>query len=98
MLALHMLEHIFLNNMIDVKDLVVSETKFGKIAYYKNDLAFAQEAIKNKIFEENLIIDYLLDIIKYSKTIVDIGAHAGSHTIIYKSLNVEILRKIMIEN
>lgn len=90
MLKPAILEHIYLNNMINIEDVVISKTKFGQIAYYKNDLAFVQEAIKNKVFEQDLIISFLLDIIKKSSIILDIGAHAGSHTLVYKNLNKDL--------
>jgi FkbM family methyltransferase len=42
---------------------------------------------RGAIYEANLIEDHLTDIIKNSKYIFDIGAHCGSHTIVYSSMN-----------
>lgn len=74
--------------MIDKNLIVESETKNGYIAYYKNDLAFVHYLQReNQIFETDIVMDHLAEIVKKSKVIVDGGAHAGSHTILYKSVN-----------
>jgi FkbM family methyltransferase len=56
------------------------------IDYYKNDLYFVSQG-SSKIFEEEVIVSVLSDVIKKAKFVLDIGAHAGSHSVVYKSLN-----------
>jgi FkbM family methyltransferase len=65
-------------------------TQFGYMSYFSNDLAFINELKKEKIYEQDYVIKFLFDIIKKSNTIVDAGAHAGSHTIMYKSINPKV--------
>lgn len=57
------------------------------MCYYKNDQVFADSLRNGKIYEQDLVINFLSDQIKRSKFILDIGAHAGSHTVLYKYLN-----------
>jgi FkbM family methyltransferase len=56
------------------------------IDYYKNDLYFVSQG-SSKIFEEEVIVSVISDVIKKAKFVLDIGAHAGSHSVVYKSLN-----------
>jgi GR25 family glycosyltransferase involved in LPS biosynthesis len=65
-------------------------TDCGYISYHKNDLDFTKFLSINKIYEQDLIENHLSDIIKNSSTILDIGAHAGSHTVVYKSINSNV--------
>jgi FkbM family methyltransferase len=74
--------------MIDKGLIVESNTKDGYIAYYKNDIAFVNSLrFHGQIFEADLVMRYLVDTVKDSRVIIDGGAHAGSHTILYKSIN-----------
>lgn len=73
-----------MGNVFSIKENV---TPFGYMSYFSNDLAFTNELIKGKIYEQDYVIKFLFNIIKKSNTILDIGAHAGSHTIMYKSIN-----------
>jgi FkbM family methyltransferase len=76
--------------MIDKNLIIEAKTKNGYISYYKNDIAFVNYLHKeDAIFETDLVMEHLLGIIKKSQVIVDGGAHAGSHTILYKSINPE---------
>ncbi len=68
-------------------NLILVNNKYGKINYFKNDYYIAKEAENNKFFEESTIVQFVGDILKKSKVVLDIGAHAGSHTILYKSIN-----------
>jgi FkbM family methyltransferase len=78
--------------MIDKNLIVEAETSNGYIAYYKNDLAFVYSLNElGLIFETDLVMKHLAEIIKDSKVVIDGGAHAGSHTIIYKSINPEVV-------
>lgn len=67
--------------------ILTGMTQFGPISYYKNDLAFVNELLNKKMYEEDLVIALLQNVIKQSRVILDIGAHAGSHTIMYKKIN-----------
>lgn len=67
--------------------IIEKKTDYGYIAYYKNDQVFADTLNNGKIYEQGLVLNKLAPYIKSSKTILDIGAHAGSHTILYKYLN-----------
>jgi FkbM family methyltransferase len=77
--------------MIDKSLIVEAETANGYVAYYKNDLAFVHHLQEeNAIFETGIVLEHLADIVKNSKTIIDGGAHAGSHSILYKSINPNV--------
>lgn len=67
--------------------LIEKNTKYGYISYFKNDMAFADALKQEKIYEEDFVIKFLYEVIKSSKTILDIGSHAGSHTVLYKHIN-----------
>jgi FkbM family methyltransferase len=67
--------------------IIEKNTDYGYIAYFKNDMAFADSLNKGKIYEQDFILKYLQKDILDSEIILDIGAHAGSHTIIYKHIN-----------
>jgi FkbM family methyltransferase len=77
--------------VIDKSLIVEAETKNGYISYYKNDLAFVNHLQReNPIFETDLVMNYLSQIVKSAEVIIDGGAHAGSHTILYKSINPDV--------
>lgn len=65
-------------------------TKHGYVSYYKNDFAFIDSLNQGKIYEEDLILKHLKKYIKKSKVVLDIGSHAGSHTIVYKHINPKL--------
>jgi FkbM family methyltransferase len=65
----------------------VHETKYGPMAYLQNDYAFVQALNEGRIYEQELVEDVLAPFIKQSHTILDVGAHAGSHSLIYSALN-----------
>jgi FkbM family methyltransferase len=67
--------------------IVSNETKYGKMIYLKTDKAFVDYLIDGKIFEQDIIENHLMNIIRRSKVILDIGAHCGSHSIIYSKIN-----------
>jgi FkbM family methyltransferase len=67
--------------------IVEKHTDYGYIAYFKNDMAFTDSLAENKIYEQDFILQYLQKHIMDSEVILDIGAHAGSHTILYKHIN-----------
>jgi FkbM family methyltransferase len=84
-----------LNNLLKNKpvfEAVVRPTKYGLMGYVKNDLWFIMDLVnRGAIYEANLIEDHLTNIIKNSKYIFDIGAHCGSHTIVYSSMNPDAI-------
>ena len=72
--------------------IVEAETKNGYISYYKNDIAFVNHLHReNPIFETDLVMEHLAEIVREAKVIIDGGAHAGSHTILYKSINPDVV-------
>lgn len=75
--------------MLNRNELFQVKSKFGAINYFVNDYWFTRNG-SDKIFEEDLILKYLKKTIQGSRLALDVGAHAGSHTIIYKALNPNI--------
>jgi FkbM family methyltransferase len=67
--------------------ILEKETKYGYISYYKNDMAFVESLKNNKIYEQDFVLRELKAHIQKSSTILDIGAHAGSHTVLYKYIS-----------
>jgi FkbM family methyltransferase len=70
-----------------MSNLIEKNTQYGYMSYFKNDMAFADSLNAGKIYEQDFVIEFLQDIVKSSKTILDIGSHAGSHTVLYKHIN-----------
>lgn len=67
--------------------IIERHTDYGYVAYYKNDMAFAESLSKGKIYEQDFVLQKLQGHILDSQTILDIGSHAGSHTVLYKHIN-----------
>jgi FkbM family methyltransferase len=67
--------------------ILSNETKYGKMIYLKSDKVFVDCLIDGKIFEQDIVENHLMNIIRRSKVILDIGAHCGSHSIIYSKIN-----------
>jgi len=67
--------------------VAINETRYGTMMYPHNDLAFILELVKGKIYEQDMIEMLLAPTIKASKIILDVGAHCGSHSVIYAKLN-----------
>lgn len=69
-------------------------TKYGKMYTLHNDVEFFNSLTKGKIYEEDLIVKYIIPrLLKYyesrnneTKIILDIGGHIGSHTVLYSKL------------
>lgn len=72
-------------------NVIINDTKYGKMIYKHNDIAFVRELLKGKIYEQDLIESVLKNIVKNSKLILDIGAHCGSHSIIYSKINPDAI-------
>ncbi len=66
--------------------IITKNTKYGNFSYFINDHAFIVELYKGKMFEEDLI-EKIKPFIENSKIIIDIGAHAGSHSFMYNKIN-----------
>lgn len=64
-----------------------SNTPYGQLYYYENDAFIANLLRYNEMWDEELILNHLASIIKDSSSILDIGAHVGSHSVMYKFLN-----------
>jgi len=77
-------------HMLNKNELFHVKSKYGVINYFINDYWFTRNG-SDKIFEEDLILKYLKKTVKGSRLVLDIGAHAGSHTIVYKALNPDIM-------
>ncbi len=66
---------------------VLNDTKYGPMAYLKNDYAFVEALSQGRIYEQELVEEVLAPFIRESHVILDVGAHAGSHSLIYSALN-----------
>jgi FkbM family methyltransferase len=65
-------------------------TSHGVIRCYKNDDAFVKCMVTTgKVYEEDIVYNYVKPYILQSKVILDIGAHIGSHTVMYANINPE---------
>ena len=65
--------------------IAINETKYGPMMYLHNDIAFIDELKEGRIYDQGLIEsikEYFID----ADIILDIGAHCGSHSIIYSKL------------
>ena len=69
--------------------MICFKTKYGNINCLKNDVEFVKSLNNCKIYEEDLIIKNIIPHLKNKdiKIILDIGAHIGSHTMIYSTFN-----------
>lgn len=70
--------------------IVENKNEYGYISYYKNDQVFADSLRNGKIYEQDLVLNTLAKEIIDAKVILDIGAHAGSHTVLYKYINPDV--------
>lgn len=71
------------------------QTNFGKICCLPNDFEFVKAMSLGKIYEEDLVLSTIIPLFNKPQkyVILDVGAHIGSHSVIYsKSIpNCEIL-------
>jgi FkbM family methyltransferase len=76
------------NVNINLSNIAICETEdYGELLYLKNDYYIAQVMKQNIVYEEDLIQKHLKEYIAKSNTILDIGAHIGSHSIVYNKIN-----------
>jgi FkbM family methyltransferase len=64
-------------------------TKFGNVTCYQNDIVFSSHLRKGMMYEEELIMNKIIPMLKQKNkklVILDIGGHIGTHTIIYSQL------------
>ena len=65
------------------------KTRFGYITCYNNDIVFSSILRRGVMYEEDIIVNKIVPLLKQKNkklTILDIGAHIGTHTIIYSRL------------
>lgn len=67
-------------------NIVTAQTKYGPMAYPHNDIAFVLALNDGRIYEQELVEKVIAPYIKTARTILDVGAHAGSHSILYSHL------------
>lgn len=65
---------------------VLGQTKYGQMAYPHNDIAFVLAIGEGRIYEQELVETVIAPYIKAARVILDVGAHAGSHSLIYSHL------------
>jgi FkbM family methyltransferase len=63
--------------------------RHGCIRYFSNDANLLPCQENSMFWEQDYVENYLTGIIRRSKVVFDIGAHVGSHTLMYKSINPE---------
>jgi len=64
------------------------KTKYGNMTCFKNDIVFFSELFNGNVYEEGLInnsVVPMLNNLDGEKVLLDIGAHIGSHSIVYSS-------------
>lgn len=68
-------------------DIFYADTCIGNVAMWKNDYAFSNVYSQNKVFEQDLVLNHLTSYIHNAKVILDVGAHIGSHSMLYSKIN-----------
>ena len=71
------------------KKIVVNNTWAGVMAAYVHDNMACNHISNGATYEADLVADMLEPYIKRSRTIVDVGAHTGHHSIPYAKFNPE---------
>ena len=61
------------------------QTLFGEICCLTNDFEFTNALSAGKMYEEDLVLTHIIPLFnKHQKyVILDVGAHIGSHSIMY---------------
>jgi FkbM family methyltransferase len=78
---------IVFNPIIDFAKVIVGHTKYGEMVIWNNDQFARNDIASGYLLDEKMILTNLVDIVKQSKVILDIGGHIGSHTILYHHIN-----------
>lgn len=66
-------------------------TKYGEMHYLENDILFVEMLKQGFVWDQYFVENHLEKIIKKSKFILDIGAHCGSHSIMYSHMNPDAI-------
>ena len=69
-------------------DIFTFDTKHKlKVSCFKNDIVFCSELKKGNIYEDKIVYNHILPLLKMKidPVILDIGAHIGSHSLIYST-------------
>lgn len=64
---------------------------YGSIDYYVNDEEMVKQISDNLFFEQMYVEEWLSLIVAESTFVLDIGAHCGSHTLLYKKINPNLI-------
>ena len=61
------------------------KTQFGNICCLPNDCEFTKALSSSKMYEEDLVLEHIIPLFNksFKYVILDVGAHIGSHSIIY---------------
>ena len=62
-------------------------TDYGLVTVWENDSVIVRAMETGKLFEQQEVERYFSEHVKVAKTILDIGGHVGSHTVMYHKLN-----------
>jgi FkbM family methyltransferase len=65
--------------------------EYGSIDYYTNDQEMVKQILPNLFFEQKYVEEWLTQYIENSTVALDIGAHCGSHTLMYKKIKPDLL-------
>jgi len=76
--------------MLADDELFLIENEYGKVRYFKNDFEMLKQVGANLIFDQYYVVNYLMANIVSSNVVLDIGAHCGSHTVLYKAMNPDL--------
>lgn len=63
------------------------ETSYGVVSCFDNDESFVRSMQAGKMFEQDLFEQHVSHHIKNATIILDVGAHIGSHTLMYARVN-----------
>ena len=64
---------------------------YGSIDYYVNDEEMVKQRLGNVFFEQMYVDQWLTYTLVHSSFVLDIGAHCGSHTVMYKKINPDLV-------
>ena len=73
--------------MYQLSEFIDIQNEYGNIRYYKNDQHMIEQYMNQLFFEQEYIVNVLAEYVKKASFIIDVGAHVGSHTVMYKKLN-----------
>lgn len=67
--------------------IATAYTNYGEMNYLINDYYIAMSFDNNYMYEQDIVESTLLKYIQNASVIIDVGAHIGSHTVMYGVLN-----------